>query len=653
MVSALVAMGSEDAAPPAAAAGGWSAMARKDAVVPVKVKVEASAVRSKSGLSTIVVDTNAVIGSGMHLVGTAERFVTLREVLEEVRDPMSRMNLAALPIKLEVLEPDSEAVTKVIQFAKATGDLQSLSEVDLKLIALAYTLESEIHGVSHLRKRPPPLQVTTVQQKKQRDPPGWGSNVSNMKEWEQLSEAENKLSKSNKVTQSKILGLKYLNLDGSEAEKAPLVADSEGASLPADPVSNESEAPSTAGTDSQAETKPGPRGGRPRREKREPKPKPVYSIEGKKNVAVGVDASKTEAPEEDTSDWVHACSRTTRRKFLKREAKRQARAAENSETSSVAANSETTETETQPKKSFFDEAPELPPLVDEDEDEDGDENENVADDATDEAIGEDDTETPVLDIESGKVPNEEEGASGSEDDEEVTRAFEAEMAAHAEVEGEELQTDGQESNAGTEGGVAPSSVFGSEDCLIMDPSWQSSVACATGDFAMQNVILQMGLRLLSPSGVHVRELSRFVLKCTACNNITAEVGRIFCPKCGNGGTLYKVSVTVGANGSVHAGQIKRVNLRGTRYSLPLPKGGRVGAAQNPILREDQLPHRVLHPKQKKSSSKAAGDVYVTADTLFTNNKGMQNIGLMPAVQQAAAVFGGRRNPNERRNNRKH
>jgi hypothetical protein len=47
----------------------------------------------------------------------------------------------------------------VIQFAKATGDLQSLSEVDLKLIALAFTLESEIHGISHLRKNPPPLQV--------------------------------------------------------------------------------------------------------------------------------------------------------------------------------------------------------------------------------------------------------------------------------------------------------------------------------------------------------------------------------------------------------------------------------------------------------------------------------------------------------------
>lgn len=104
-------MGVEDA-PPAAMAGGWSAIARKDAAPPVKPKVSSSAVRSKSGLSTIVVDTNAVIGSGAHLLGSAERFVTVREVLEEVRDPMSRMNLAALPIRLEILEPDSDAFTK-------------------------------------------------------------------------------------------------------------------------------------------------------------------------------------------------------------------------------------------------------------------------------------------------------------------------------------------------------------------------------------------------------------------------------------------------------------------------------------------------------------------------------------------------------------
>lgn len=37
-----------------------------------------------------------------------------------------------------------------------------------------------------------------------------------------------------------------------------------------------------------------------------------------------------------------------------------------------------------------------------------------------------------------------------------------------------------------------------------------------------------------------------------------------------------------------------------QYSLPMPKGGRQGVLQNPILREDQLPKKMLHPKKKKS-----------------------------------------------------
>jgi len=47
-----------------------------------------------------------------------------------------------------------------------------------------------------------------------------------------------------------------------------------------------------------------------------------------------------------------------------------------------------------------------------------------------------------------------------------------------------------------------------------------------------------------------------------------------------------------------------------QYSLPLPKGGREGAATNPILREDQLPHRLLYPKAKKKSANAVSVVLV-------------------------------------------
>ncbi len=53
-----------------------------------------------------------------------------------------------------------------------------------------------------------------------------------------------------------------------------------------------------------------------------------------------------------------------------------------------------------------------------------------------------------------------------------------------------------------------------------------------------------------------------------------------------------------------------------QYSLPLPKGGREGAATNPILREDQLPHRLLYPKTKKKSANAVSVVLAYLFTLL-------------------------------------
>jgi hypothetical protein len=49
--------------------------------------------------------------------------------------------------------------------------------------------------------------------------------------------------------------------------------------------------------------------------------------------------------------------------------------------------------------------------------------------------------------------------------------------------------------------------------------------------------------------------------------VTQEIGKIFCPKCGNGGTLRKVSVTVGENGITMASRRPRITLRGTKVSV--------------------------------------------------------------------------------------
>ncbi|KDO76172.1 hypothetical protein CISIN_1g028198mg [Citrus sinensis] len=143
----------------------------------------------------------------------------------------------------------------------------------------------------------------------------------------------------------------------------------------------------------------------------------------------------------------------------------------------------------------------------------------------------------------------------------------------------------------------------SEQSWMLRSLSESTVACITGDYAMQNVILQMGLRLLAPGGMQIRQLHRWILKCHACYTITAEIGRIFCPKCGNGGTLRKVAVTVGENGIVLASRRPRITLRGTKFSLPMPQGGRDAITKNLILREDQLPQKYLYPRNKKKVNK--------------------------------------------------
>ncbi|KAE8658512.1 actin-depolymerizing factor 1-like [Hibiscus syriacus] len=163
------------------------------------------------------------------------------------------------------------------------------------------------------------------------------------------------------------------------------------------------------------------------------------------------------------------------------------------------------------------------------------------------------------------------------------------------------------------------------DDVSSEQSWmprslsESTVACVTGDFAMQNVLLQMGLRLLAPGGMQIRQLHGWVLKCHACYTVTAEIGRIFCPKCGNGGTLRKVAVTVSENGIVLASHRPRITLHGTKFSLPLPQGGRDAITKKLILREDQLPQKFLYPKTKKKANKQGNDDILMAGDTFTHH----------------------------------
>ncbi|KAJ3556723.1 hypothetical protein NM688_g1865 [Phlebia brevispora] len=125
---------------------------------------------------------------------------------------------------------------------------------------------------------------------------------------------------------------------------------------------------------------------------------------------------------------------------------------------------------------------------------------------------------------------------------------------------------------------------------------QIKAGCMTADFAMQNVLLQMGLSLVSVDGKKIERVKTWVLRCHACFKICKDSSRKFCPSCGNP-TLIRASVTLSSPNAdkstptlqVHLKKNFQFKTRGTKYSIPAPKPGnaKMGAGEGLILREDQ------------------------------------------------------------------
>ncbi|XP_006006820.1 RNA-binding protein NOB1 isoform X2 [Latimeria chalumnae] len=145
------------------------------------------------------------------------------------------------------------------------------------------------------------------------------------------------------------------------------------------------------------------------------------------------------------------------------------------------------------------------------------------------------------------------------------------------------------------------------------------VGCLTTDFAMQNVLIQIGLHVLSVNGMLIRQARNYILRCHACFKATTNMTKVFCPNCGNK-TLKKVAVTVDENGCVHmhfSRNPKVLNSTGLRYSLPAPKGGK--HANNPHLVEDQrFPQQRLSKKARQKTNVFDPD-YIAGVSPFAEN----------------------------------
>jgi len=314
------------------------------------------------------------------------------------------------------------AVTK---FARETGDIQTLSDVDIKIIALAYMLEAEIHGTSHLREHPPPLREVNVRKLSEAPLPGWGSNVPNLKEWEELDQ----VSEAGGDINSRILPLKDL-----ENQDIPM-----------------SETNSVCEAQEDAEHQP------------------------------NKDARTAWEDNENNEGWTPAVSRSTHRRYLRRKARRDAlkESGQSLETSSVA------------------------PSID-------------ADKVLSENGGSEYDLTPA------------DGPSAPEEVNSSTDGLECQVENEHEIAGEHIHSDQLANDDDTDECTKEldnldikSESDGGDDAHSVDDesseqSWalrslsESTVACVTSDYAMQNVILQIGLRLLAPGGMQIRQMHRCV-----------------------------------------------------------------------------------------------------------------------------------------------
>lgn len=111
------------------------------------------------------------------------------------------------------------------------------------------------------------------------------------------------------------------------------------------------------------------------------------------------------------------------------------------------------------------------------------------------------------------------------------------------------------------------------------------VTCATSDYSVQNVLLQMGITPLTFDGFAVRSVKLWGKTCRACFFFTRETEKLFCPKCGKD-ALVRVPIVVDKDGKPqlldHGRPLRR---KGTIFSVPTHHGGR---AFRPIFAEDEL-----------------------------------------------------------------
>mmetsp|Transcript_23516 Transcript_23516/g.63731 ORF Transcript_23516/g.63731 Transcript_23516/m.63731 type:complete len:504 (+) Transcript_23516:21-1532(+) len=482
--------------------------------------------RPPRSMKYLVVDAGPLIKGARLEVADAERYITVPEVLREIRDRQARSGLQLLPFDIDTKEPSDEAMARVAAFARKTGDYAALSQPDLKILALTWMLEKESNGAKHLLETPKPMHVHSpgprgpprVPPQRVPQPPSapagtQGGGGSRFNE--------------GAGSERPALGEEDSPLSAEEAAEALRVA-----------LADEAESLSREITC------------------------PIISLNlvacSDRLVRVKLtaphedehtDAAEAPAPPRDESTWSRLPG--------------WARAA-----------------------CAF-----IPPVAS-------------------------DTPGPTL---SGAALRPAPGGPRPEDDDlpwittDNVRQAQRRDARFGHV-----------------------------------PDDSTDVCCMTTDFAMQNVIMRMGMKLLSADGLVMKSVKQWGKQCSGCFRIAHDMEREFCGHCGNA-TLVRVAIVVDRQGRERVLPIPEhvkqriMSTRGQRYTMPKPKQGR--NAGNVITAEDQLAEARWKHIRNGGARKPSGDVF---DPNYDFDAHFGRAGKQPKGKagREPTVGMGRKNPND-------
>ncbi|XP_030582364.1 RNA-binding protein NOB1 isoform X2 [Archocentrus centrarchus] len=215
-----------------------------------------------------------------------------------------------------------------------------------------------------------------------------------------------------------------------------------------------------------------------------------------------------------------------------------------------------------------------------------------------------------------------EGGVSAQTEERAEQRVSEDQSEDENKENEPEDEDDKENDDSDDGGgwITPSNI---KQVKMDSADWTApadvKVGCLTTDFAMQNVLIQIGLHVLSVNGMVIKQARNHILRCHACFKTTGDMNKVFCPHCGNR-TLKKLAVTLKEDGSMQmhfSKNPKVLNPRGLRHSLPLPHGGK--HSSNPHLVEDQrFPQQRLSRKARQKTDVFNPD-YVAGASPFCEN----------------------------------